>query len=658
LITLDKELGFSSTYSGLLGNWEQNIKSAENSILNERANLMKQVQNSFKTTYTTFIIIFVALILVSILLFIILQRLLTDRFRKIYEYITPLKWGEIPEEIEIKHKDEVGYLLEILNSYIKALQETAKFAQELGKGNFNYDFKPISDRDVLGNALLQLREDLKKAQEEEERRKEEERIRQWTNEGISKFAEILRQKSETIEDLARTAIKNLVNYLNANQGAFFYLNDDDPNDVYLELIATYAYSRERKKKKRFKLGEGLVGTVALEKETVYMTDIPEDYISITSGLGEANPRSLLIVPLKAEEEILGVIEIASFNEMKDYEIKFVEQIAESIAATVSITKINQRTAKLLQQSQIQAREMAAQEEEMRQNLEELKATQEEAARREAELRSLLNAIETATFVTVLDLNGFITGANDRLLERLGLTHDQYIGRHISEFDIEGTTATEEFWEKVRSGKAVHYQRHFKVNDKEFWFDEYYAAILGQEGQIQRFLAISYDITPRILQQKELEAQAQQLKEKEAKLRDQMEELEKTRKVLMKEKEHEEKLAKRLQANERILREALADIQRKSKETESFARKLAQEKAELADKYENYQSAKELINYLYKKLNKSAETEKSLIQEKDSIIEQQKQQIEQLKQEIQRLKQNNKSQPPSNNNNDSSQSSDN
>ncbi len=641
LLKLDSDLGLINANSGLLENWKSSIANANSVTMNLREMLMTEFNKVFKRNNFLFVVFFVLIIIISVFLFILLQRLIYRRFETIRSYIEPLRYGQIPEKINIELEDEVGELLKILNTFIESLQRTAEFAVQLGQGNFDVDYKPLSDKDALGNALLRLREDLKRAMEEEEKRKEEERIRQWTNEGISKFAEILRQKTDTLQDLARIVIKNLVNYLNANQGAFFYLNDDDPNNPYLELLATYAYNKERKKKKIFKLGEGLVGTVAIEKATIYMTDIPEDYITITSGLGGATPRSLLIVPLKAEEEIVGVIEIASFNELKDYEISFVEQVSESIAATVSITKINQRTARLLEQSQLQAREMAAQEEEMRQNLEELKATQEEAARREAELRSLLNAIETATYVTVLDLNGFIIGANNRLLDALGITHDEYIGHHISEFDTEGKLMDDSFWDEVKSGKTVHYTRHFKIENREFWFDEYYAPIIGKQNEVLRFIAISFDISQRIKQQQELERQKQELENKEQELEASMKELEHTKEILEKQKEEAEKLARKLKANEQILKDALEQSQKKQKQMEELTKQLAQEKLELAKEYEEYLTSKELIEYYHKILErKEKEAQKKEEQYKHELDEKEKE-IERLKKEIEKLKKDNK-----------------
>ncbi len=637
LVRLDSEIGLLNLNSGILLNLkslESNATMLVDKMRQELVDMFTQLGQRSKLVYLSF---FLTLIIITIIVLLYLNNFIFSRFDKIKEYINPLQYGQLPEKLDIETHDEIGDLIVKLNIFIDSLQKTAEFAVQLGQGNFDVEYKPLSDKDILGNALLRLREDLKRALEEEEKRKQEERIRQWTNEGISKFADILRQKTENLEELARIVIKNLVNYLNANQGAFFYLNDEDKNNVRLELLATYAYNRERKKKKYFKLGEGLVGTVALEKSTVYMTDIPEDYISITSGLGGAKPRSLLIVPLNAEDKIIGVIELASFNELKDYEIKFVERVAESIAATFSMTKINEITNKLLNQAQMQAAEMAAKEEEMRQNLEELKATQEEAARREAELQSLLNGIENATFVIFLDLNGFIVRANKNLLEFLGISKNDFFGHHISEFDIDGELAKDEFWEALRNGELKKYTRHFKIGDKEYWFDEFYVPILDRNDNVQRFIALAYDITKRVKQQQLLEQQKQELQEREKELKKLLEQQEAARKLIEEQKARAESMSRRLQANEQVLKKALDEAKQQKEKAEQMSQRLAEEKMQLAQEYEDYLSSKEMLNYLERKLQEERRTQKQKVQQMEKALEEKDKKINELLRQIEELK---------------------
>ena len=146
------------------------------------------------------------------------------------------------------------------------------------------------------------------------------------------------------------------------------MEGEENQEKYLKLVAAYAFDREKYLKKQINIGEGLAGTVVLEKKTIFLKDIPDDYMSITSGMGGAKPRSLMIVPLIFNEEVTGVLELASFNEFQPHEIEFVENIAESTALTLNSVRLNVYTKVLLEESNERAEELAAQEEEMRQNL--------------------------------------------------------------------------------------------------------------------------------------------------------------------------------------------------------------------------------------------------------------------------------------------------
>jgi methyl-accepting chemotaxis protein len=299
---------------------------------------------------------------------------------------------QIDEELK-KSDDEIGQMNTALADMVEYLKETGEFARQVGEGNFDYNIEALSDKDHLRHVLLEMRDKLKEASELEAEKRKEEEQRRWANEGMTKLNDILRQQDD-ITELSYNVISFLVQYLKANQGGIFIRNNDDENEVFFELQAAYAFNRRKYIDKTFKPGEGLVGTCAIEKERIYMTNIPDDYIEITSGLGGSNPKALLIVPMKIEEEVYGVIEIASFNSFENYQIEFVEEASLSIASTLSAVETNRKTKELLEKTQQQAEEMSSQEEEMRQNMEELQATQEESTRKAQEYeRQLAEANE-------------------------------------------------------------------------------------------------------------------------------------------------------------------------------------------------------------------------------------------------------------------------
>ncbi len=293
--------------------------------------------------------------------------------------------GVLPKDKLPEGSDEVGQMSKALNLLVKGLTNIFNFSLEIGKGNFNSEFTPLSDEDVLGHSLIEMRDELRKAAEEEKKRKEEDDQRNWASQGLAKFSDILRKSNNDLEEFSYEIISQLVKYTNTNQGGMYIINDSDKNNIIIEMKACFAFDRRKYLQKEIHVGEGLVGRCYQEKEKIYLTEIPNDYIKITSGLGDENPRALLIVPLIYNDVIYGLIELASFKEFPSYVIEFIERVGESIAATISSIKANIQTTYLLEQSQQQAEEMAAQEEEMRQNMEELRATQEQSARREEEL---------------------------------------------------------------------------------------------------------------------------------------------------------------------------------------------------------------------------------------------------------------------------------
>ena len=330
----------------------------------------------------------VVILIVSIFTSLLTANRVTSPVRNIQEIIELVSKGELTQNIQSRSNDEIGKMTEAVNKLVKGLRETSRFAQDIGNGNYSSSFTLLGENDELGNALLSMRENLKKVADAD-------RHRNWANEGYAKFGEILRSTTDSFEVLGLNLIAEMVSYLNANQGGIFIVNDANPDDKHLELIGCYAWEKRKYLKKKIMWGEGLAGQVWREGDTVFITDVPDDYIKITSGLGKANPKSILIVPLKFNQEIHGVLELASFQVFKEYEIEFVERLSESIASTISSILVNKKTRTLLEESQMQSEELRMKDEEMRQNMEEMQATQEQIQRKEQEFLEKIASLESA-----------------------------------------------------------------------------------------------------------------------------------------------------------------------------------------------------------------------------------------------------------------------
>ncbi|HEX8529843.1 MAG TPA: GAF domain-containing protein, partial [Cytophagales bacterium] len=235
-----------------------------------------------------------------------------------------------------------------------------------------------------------------------------------------------------------------------------FIINDEAGDPFLELKACYAWDKKKYLEQKVYPGEGLTGQSWQEGELIYMTDVPDHYVQITSGLGEANPRSILIVPLKVNEQIYGIVEMASFNAFAPYQIEFVVKVAESIASTVAAAKVNERTQRLLEESQMLTEQMRAQEEEMRQNMEELQATQEEMSRAQRDTEAREKILDETQCIIEFDPGRTILHVNSLACQHLGYSAYELNGKSLETvFDAGAKTnqmraalADEQTWRSV------------------------------------------------------------------------------------------------------------------------------------------------------------------------------------------------------------------
>jgi PAS domain S-box-containing protein len=334
--------------------------------------------------------------------------------------------GNIPSKEEEGIRElESSY--ENINKLAEQFDKIKQFALQASDGTFEQK-NIFENKGDLGESLAKMVDNLQEIARNEE-------FRRWANEGIASFAAILRKHSDDLRELTHEILVHLIKYIDACQGAIFVVNKEEDEQEYLELTACYAYERKKYIEKRLEPGQSLVGQCYLEKKTTYMKEVPQNYVKITSGMGGANPNNILIVPLISNENIYGVLELASFKEMTQHQIDFVERNAESIASAISAVKLNENTKKLLQESQVATEQLRAQEEEMRQNMEELAATQEEMKRRQDELlnnESKTKLIYENAFdaIIIADMNGTIDLFNPACSKIFGYGAEEVKGQNV------------------------------------------------------------------------------------------------------------------------------------------------------------------------------------------------------------------------------------
>ncbi len=462
----------------------QQLKTKIQKNADQAANNM---QTSLQDLKSLLLVLGVIITFLTLLISFVIIRSIVHPVNNIKNLTLKIAKGVLPdEEIKIKNKDEIGEMVKAFNQLIKSLRDKMSFAREIGKGNLNVDFSPASEQDVLGYSLVEMRNSLKKAAEVEQERKKEEEQKKWFASGLAHFGEILRHYGDDEKATYDKVITELVHYIRVEQGALLVLNDEDEHQPYLEILSTYAYDRLKYYEGKIPLGEGIAGEVALEGQSIYLSDLPEDFANITSGLGQAKPRYLLVVPLKLEEDTYGVIELASFHEIPAYKRDFVEKLAENIAAAMKNIKINQKTQALLAQFQEQSEEMRAQEEELKQNLEELKATQEDLILKEKELNTLTDAIEQNLLKIELDNEFKILKANEVAQKLSGKTEKELIGKYMEEITV---TRLNDIWQKTGQNTVQTTRLIFKNEHGTEEVAVAFIPFVAANGSLQKVLVL-------------------------------------------------------------------------------------------------------------------------------------------------------------------------
>ncbi|MBC6983530.1 HAMP domain-containing protein [Caulobacter sp. 17J80-11] len=220
----------------------------------------------------------------------------------------------------------------------------------------------------------------------------------WLKTNLARFTRML-QGERDLTTVSNLVLSELAPLINAQHGVFYVSDRDEDGQVVLNLAAAYAFNNRKHLASQFKLREGLIGQCAYEKSRILLTNVPKEYVQISSGLGEAAPLNIIVLPALFEGEVQAVIELATFGQFNETQQAFLDQLMESIGIVLNTIAANMRTEGLLKQSQLLTAELQAQQSELtktndrleqqaaslRQSEELLRAKQDELQQTNAEL---------------------------------------------------------------------------------------------------------------------------------------------------------------------------------------------------------------------------------------------------------------------------------
>jgi hypothetical protein len=392
IVEIEREVGLSDK-DGLKGKLAATFHAIDGNM--SQLNTIIEARSLAITDNIRYSIV-VLFISIVVAIFLIIRYFIRQVYNPILEIqrsADQIAHGDLNINLEMVRKNNL--LREIVGTFgkmVNKLEITLHQIEEIARLNLSNEIELSSEKDMIGKSLTNVQKQLFKFTEDERLAKLEDEKRNWATEGLAMFSNYLRGNGD-LKGISQSIISNLVKYLKANQGGLYIVNTDVDGTKYIELMACYAYERIKHINKRIEIGEGLIGQCYFEQESIYMNDLPENYVKITSGLGDANPRCILIVPAKINDSIEAILEIASLREFEAYQISFVEKLAENIASTIWSIQVNEKTKRLLEESQMQTEEMKSKEEEMQQNIEELASIQEELNRKEKYYQARIEELE-------------------------------------------------------------------------------------------------------------------------------------------------------------------------------------------------------------------------------------------------------------------------
>jgi len=274
---------------------------------------------------------------------------LTNQVRAIAEVATAVTEGDLTRQVAVEASGEVAVLKDKLNEMIRNLRETMRQNTE----------------------------------------------QDWLKTNLERFTRML-QGQRDLSTVSSMILSELAPLVSAQHGVFYALTEPgDGGPPVLEFQAGYGYRERKHLSTSFRIGEGLVGQCALEKERILLTDVPTDYIQINSGLGECRPLNIIVLPILFEGSVRAVIELASLSQFSPAHQSLLEQLTESIGLVLNTVEATSATERLLEQFQLQARELQSRQEQLRQSNEDLAEQATLLAGKNSEIEGKYQEVEEA-----------------------------------------------------------------------------------------------------------------------------------------------------------------------------------------------------------------------------------------------------------------------
>ncbi|MBN2757652.1 MAG: GAF domain-containing protein [Bacteroidales bacterium] len=490
------QIGFNNDF-GLVNKINNTFIIVENR-LNESSEII------YLNKYRNVIIYFIAFALLSFV-FLIISYFFSRKFylkhilfiNETLKIIENIDKGILFENNELNIPFEFRNIIDSLNGFSKKLLKTAKILLALPDRKINIEITDSERVQFLNDSLLKIWKNFELNDNDLETEKQGRFISDWVKTGLEKFTGILRKEFDDVNLLSKELLNNLIEHLNIAVGAI-YLKKEIEKSFELELVSSFAFGKEKLIKKKIEAGEGIIGTAAVEKNTLNITNVPANYFKVSSGFGNAMPRNVLIIPVIFENEIFGIIELASFKIIQNYELEFIEELAKAFAATLSANKAHENIKQKYKETTIKNNLLENEKSKLQNNISDLSKDFEELNFKNFDYEIVKRSIDSYTIIFDINIEGYVLSVNNQFykvfktlpenIKNINYFDYLYKSEKIEEIDID------KFWNEIKIGISKKLTHKINVLGENFWLYDDFIPIKNNEGIVYKVKVVSRNIT--------------------------------------------------------------------------------------------------------------------------------------------------------------------
>ena len=392
----------------------------------------------------------------------------------------------------------------ILQKYHKTFVKIRDLNREIESYRYDDVLDTLPQTNKFQQSYNNMLGTLRKIAQSENERKTKEETANWISQGIAAINEAMRIGSNKVDVLSENILMTLVRYTKAILGGLYVYSKEDDGE-YLTLNAAVSMNQKKAVRIKIQKGVGLVGTCAVEKMPIFLNKLPDDYINVFSGLGKSKPRTLAILPMLYDNELIAIIEIAFLNELQPHEKELLQVISPTIASSLVTVRINEQTEQLMKQFRSQADTLAQNEKQMTENIAKLKEEQNRSLQRELEMKGLIDAVNNTMLTLEFTTSGVLLDANERFLKTMLFDRAELQGVNIKDLNPQAQKELDLMLATVADGK--YYEKETlrtAKNGEQKWLWATYTPYFDNNGEIMKILYLAMDIT----EYKKVQAQLQ------------------------------------------------------------------------------------------------------------------------------------------------------